>query len=528
MDKKFKMKRRDIIKGLTLLPLTTDYVNGFSLGSVLGVSNAKSILDRKVRKSIYEPLGVRPLINASGTVTVVGACRMLPEVQAAMDSATLEYVHLYELMDGVGRRLAELTGAESGCITSGASAAITAGTAACVTGGDPDKLWRLPDTRGMKDEVIITSYSRTSYDAAARVVGTKIIEVANVAELEEALGPQTAMILVLGGSQSRNGPFSLKEISNVAKPFEVPILVDAAAEGLDVPNVHIANGADLVAYSGGKKLRGPQCSGLLIGRKDLIPAARINAGPHHGFGRGYKVGREEIMGLVAAVEMWFKRDFEAEARVSSSMVKNMVNRLNTISGLTINATPRSLGLSWDISKIPLTGFDVENLLYEGNPRIAVSLSGSYLPFPPNMQPRIRINCSELEAGEEGIIVDRVFALLSKPPKIDRPSGTAEFDLTGQWDLELRFTASTVRHTFVLEQKGNEINGTQYGSIGSRDLSGTIYGNNVLLRSSYTDDGVRINYTFSGIVSEGNMEGKVSLSEYGGARWKAKRHVYKIK
>ncbi len=479
----------------------------------------------KDKLGIYEPLGVRPLINASGTVTVVGACRMLPEVQKAMDDATLEYVHLYELMDGVGRRLAELTGAESGCITSGASAAITAATAACVTGGDPDKLWRIPDTGGMKDEVIITSYSRTAYDAAARIVGTKIIEVANVVELKEALGPQTAMILILGGDRSRNGPLSLKEISDVAKPLGVPILVDAAAEGLDVPNVHLADGADLVAYSGGKKLRGPQCSGLLIGRRDLIPAARINAGPHHGFGRGYKVGREEIMGLMAAVETWFKRDFEAEARLSSSMVENIAKRLKPIPGLTLNARSRGLSLSWDMTKIALTGFDVENLLYDGNPRIAVSLSGSYLPFPPNMQPNIRINVSELGAGEEKIIAERVFALLSKPPKITRPSGAAEFDLTGQWDLELRFTASTVKHTFALEQKGNVINGTQYGSIGSRDLHGSIYGKDILIRSSYTAEGARINYTFTGTINGGTMEGKVSLSEYGKAEWSAKRHTY---
>jgi D-glucosaminate-6-phosphate ammonia-lyase len=251
------MKRREAIKGLTILPIA-----GFAAGSpvqaVLGKFKEPAVLPQKPGKSIYDSLGVRPLLNGGGTVTVVGAVRMLPEVQKAMDDATQEYVHLYELMDGVGRRLSELTGAESGCITPGASAAVTAGTAACVTGGDPDKLWRIPDTAGMKDEVIIPAYSRSSYDAAARAVGVRMIQVEDMKELQAAMGPRTAMIMVLGGARSRSGPLSLKEIADVAKPMGIPILVDAAAEGLEMPNPHLSAGADLVAYSGGKRLRGPQ------------------------------------------------------------------------------------------------------------------------------------------------------------------------------------------------------------------------------------------------------------------------------
>jgi hypothetical protein len=305
----------------------------------------------------------------------------------------------------------------------------------------------------------------------------------------------------------------------------VPILVDAAAEGLEVPNPHLSQGADLVAYSGGKRLRGPQCSGLLLGRKDLIPAARINTGPHHGFGRGFKVGREEIMGLMAAVEMWFKRDLDAEARVAETMVQNMEKKLKSIPGLTLTPSAPSLRLTWDMTKIPLTGYDVEQQLFAGNPRIVVSLSGSYLPFPPNMQPSVGINASQLEPGEEKIIADRVFALLSNPPEIRRPSGVPAADLSGQWDLDLMFTASTVTHSIVIEQKGNNLVGTQYGSIGSRPLEGTIHGNEVLIRSSYSAGGARINYTFTGTVNGDIMEGDLSLSEYGKARWKARRHTY---
>lgn len=516
------MENHDLINRQA--PATPDKQAGSQSEKDLWPVDEKFSAAKKSNKSIYDPLGVRPLINASGTVTIVGACRMLPEVQKAMDDAVKEYVHLFELMDGVGMRLSELTGAESGCITSGASAAVTAGTAACVTGGDPDKLWKLPDTRGMKDEVVIPSYSRTAYDAAAKAVGVRMIEVDDVEQLKAALGPRTAMVLVLGGSRSRTGPLSLKEISDLARPQGIPILVDAAAEGLEVPNPHLSQGADLVAYSGGKKLRGPQCSGLLIGRADLISAARRNTGPHHGFGRGYKVGREEIMGLMAAVEMWFKRDPEAELRTAASMVENMRKRLDAIDGLTLSSgNGASLGLQWDIQKIPLSGYDVEQLLWDNTPRIAVSLSGSYLPFPPNPNPNIRINVSQLEPGEEKIIAERVYEIFSNPPQVSKPGEQARYNLSGIWDLEMDFGADKVMQTLNFEQKGNDFVGTHFAGMGSRDLAGSMHGSDILMRSSYTLEGVRINYTFTGTASsDALMSGDVSLSEYGKAKWSAKR------
>jgi len=479
-------------------------------------------------KSIYDSLGVRPLINASGTITILGATRILPEVQKAMDDAVKEFVHIFELMDGVGKRLSELTGAESACITSGASAAITAGTAACVTGGDPDKLWKIPDLQGMKDEVIIPKYSRTAYDAAAKAVGVRMIEVDDIEGLKKAMGPRTAMILILGGAQSRNGPISTKEISNLAKPLGIPVLVDAAAENLEVPNPHLVAGADLVAYSGGKKLRGPQCSGMLIGNKGLISAARRNTGPHHGFGRGFKVGREEIMGLVAAVEMWFRRDFTAEERVHSSMVENIMKKLSPIQSLKLTGTPSSLRVEWDKTQIALSGYDVEQLLWNSTPRIAVSLSGSYLPFPPNQSPNFGINVSQLNLGEETIIADRVYEIFSQPQSAGiKSTSPAVVNLNGVWDLEIDFGASKVKQTLHFEQKGNEFVGTHIADMGSRDLQGTLHAASILMRSSYTVDGARINYTFKGLASNDTLSGEVSLSEYGKAEWSAKRRIFRM-
>src|SRR4029453_18069814 len=365
-----------------------------------------------------------------GTVTIVGASRTLPEVNRAMEEAARDYVQLDELMKGVARRLAALTGAEWGIVTSGASAALTAATVGCLTGGDPDKLAQLPDLKGMKDEVIIPKDSRTAYDHAAKAAGPRMVAVADRAALDTALGPRTAMILVLAGPALERGPLALTEIAKVAKPRGIPIVVDAAADGLAVPNPYLRQGADLVAYSGGKCLRGPQCAGLLIGRKDLARAAWIGSAPHHGFGRGFKVGREEIMGMVAAVEMWTKRDHAAELRTWNAWLQHIARRLHGIPGVTTdirqpqglsNPTP-SLTVQWDTARIPLTGDDVEHLLWDGEPRIAVSGAGSFLPFPPNLEPNIQIVPYQLESGEERLIAERVFAVLSKPPRQQSRTG----------------------------------------------------------------------------------------------------------
>ncbi|NND06410.1 MAG: aminotransferase class V-fold PLP-dependent enzyme [Saprospiraceae bacterium] len=517
------------------------YVPRLTLGGILTSGVAGRLSSAPTVKvtdaafaNIYASLNVVPLINARGTVTIVGATRMLPEVKEAMDAASRQYVHIDELMQGVGVRLAELTGAEWGCITSGASAAITMATAACVSGGDPDKLWKIPKLAGMNDEVIIPSYSRTAYECAARAVGTKMVEVSSPAALENALGPRTAMILVLTGASSDAGPLSIKEIAKRAKPLGVPILADAAAEELTVPNKHLMQGADLVAYSGGKCMRGPQCAGLLLGRRDLVEASWMVSAPHHGFARGHKVGREEILGMLTAVEMWFRRDHQQENRVWNEWLSHIREKINPLPKVTTEISQAGAKLSnrfptmriqWDPTEIPLTGYDVENLLWNGNPRIAVSGAGSFLPFPPNMQPNIQINPSQLESGEEQIIANRLFEILSKPPTISKATPTPAFDINGQWELNMHFCASSVDQTLFLEQEAHKLSGTHIGSYAARNLSGTLHGNNILIRSSYTGDGTRLNFEFSGIVDGDHMEGNVSLGEYGMAKWTAKRKTY---
>lgn len=521
------MKRRDVIKGLAILPVTGAVTGSLDAGAMAPTQKAK-------RKSVYEAIGVRPILNARGTVTVVGASKVLPEVRDAMDAAIDEYVQIDELMDGVGNRLSELMGVESGCITAGASAAITAATAGCVTGGDPDKIWMIPNITGMKDEVVVTSYSRSAYDAGCKAVGVRMIEVSNVEELKAALGPRTAMVYIMAGAGSNNGPLSLKVISGFTKPMGIPILVDAAAEGLENPNPHIVQGADLVAYSGGKYLNGPQCAGLLVGRKDLIMASRMNTGPHHGFGRGFKVGREEIIGMLTAVEMWFKRDHAAERREWTARLERIAERLKSIPGITTNIrqpTGRSnpspgLSISWDKNNIPYTSQDVQDMLWEGTPRISVGSAGSY--FQPNFSTSLSVNSSQLSPGEEKIIADRIYEILSNPKPINRPSGPAAADLSGQWDVETKYYAATVSQTFMIEQDGNNLKGTYIGAIGPRDLVGTIHGNDVDIRSTYGVDGARVHSFFTGKVVGDTLEGHLSVGEYGEGTWKAKRHTFRMR
>ena len=225
---------------------------------------------------------MRPFINCTATLTINGGSLTFPEVIAAMEQAAHFHVDLDELMERVSARLAELLHVDWAIVTGGTSAALTHATAACLIGTDPEKIQRLPNLEGLKDEVIMPRESRNAYDHAIRTLGVKIIEVNNVEELRKAIGPHTAMIEILGNHFGK-AQLDLKDVAPIAKEHGIPILIDAAADYLIVPNPYLALGADLVAYSGGKIIRGPQGGGLLVGRKDLVrgrlgqqrPASRL-------------------------------------------------------------------------------------------------------------------------------------------------------------------------------------------------------------------------------------------------------------
>jgi uncharacterized pyridoxal phosphate-dependent enzyme len=489
----------------------------------------------RVGADIYQSIGVRPLINARGTFTIISGSVMLPEVRAAIDAAAKHYVHLDELADAVGARLAKVTGAEWGLVSSGCAAALTHATAACVAGGNPDLHVRIPDLRGFpKDEVIIPKHSRNVYDAALRAVGVRVIEVTTAAELEAAMGPRTALIYILAGPNADKSALSLQAIAPLAKAKNVPILVDAAAEILTIPNVHLQSGADLVGYSGGKCLRGPQTAGLLLGRKDLVRAAWMHSAPHHGFARGKKVGKEEAIGMLMAVEMWVRRDHEAEWARWTSWLDHIARRVTAIDGVTTsivqpeglsNKTP-SLNVIWEQQRFGIDGERVARLLLDTDPRIALHVARRRLE--PS-QTGVTITPYMMAAGEERIVADRIHAVLSKPPRelsAPLPSPAAPLgDLTGQWEVRIQYAAGQSTHVLHLAQRGNEISGSHQGDFVSRDLTGTIDGDTVRLRSAYGEQhGDALMFTFSGKVTGDEMAGQLDMGEYLGASWSARRRV----
>jgi L-seryl-tRNA(Ser) seleniumtransferase len=487
----------------------------------------------RVGPDIYRSIGVRSFVNARGTYTILSGSTMLPEVRAAMDAAARHYVHLDELAEAIGARLAELTKAEWGLVTSGCAAALTHATAACVAGGNPDLHVRIPNLAGFaRDEAIIPKHSRNVYDAALRAVGVRVIEVTSPAELEAALGPRTALVYILAGPEADQSALSTKVVASLAQPRGVPVLVDAAAEILTVPNVHLTSGATLVAYSGGKCLRGPQAAGLLLGRKDLVRAAWVHSAPHHGYARSMKVGKEEAIGMLMAVEMWVKRDHDAEWKEWTSWLEQVARRVSTIDGVTTSVV-QPIGLSnrmpslkvwWDRKRFGLAGDAVARTLFDSDPR--VSLFPARNETDPSLT-GVQVNPYMMAPGDEKVVADRLFALLTNPPRTAAaaPPATPAADLSGQWDVRIEFAAGGSSHTLNLRQRGNEIDGAHRGDFVSRDVTGTIDGDAVRLRSAYTEQhGDALNYTFTGKVAGDEMAGGLDMGEYLAGRWTAKRRA----
>lgn len=480
--------------------------------------------DAASNPEVYRRIGVRPFINCTATLTINGGSLMFPEVISAMEQASHFHVDLDELMEKVSGRLAELLQVEWAIVTAGAAAALTHATAGCLAGMDPEKIQRLPNLEGLKDEVIIPRESRNVYDHAVRTLGVKIVEVNNAAELRQAIGPHTAMIEVLGNYFGK-ADFDLKEIAPIARERAIPILVDAAADYLIVPNPYIEQGAAMVAYSGGKIIRGPQGAGLLLGRKDLVRAAWANSAPHHAFGRALKVTKEEVIGMLSAVETWRGgRDIESDFRTWKSWYAQIAERITKVQGVTAEVRPPARGgpfptllVSWDKEKIGLRAEEVGRKLLDGEPRIMTHAAGegdSFLIRPVAMKP-----------GEHEIVAARLFEIFSSAPQTRKTSAlvTPSTNVSGVWDVELEYEVGAARHKLFLTASGNQITGTHRGWAYEGDLAGQIDGDKVKLRSRLPADGNVVTYTFTGSVSGPNMSGEVQLGEYGRARWRALRH-----
>jgi L-seryl-tRNA(Ser) seleniumtransferase len=351
---------------------------GLALGGVLGSGGPVPASAPSGAKSVYEMIGVRHVINATGTVTALGGSLMPPEVIAAWTDAARHFVELLDLQNKVGERIAKLVGVEAALVTTGAAGALLLGTAAAVTRGDPKYVQRLPNTRGMKNEVIVQKSHHSCYDNQLTDVGVKLIDVETAADLRHAITERTALMYFMNLADA-DGRIQRAEWIDLARRSQVPTLLDAAADVPPVERLSEYNrlGFDLVAFSGGKALRGPNNTGLLLGRKDLVEAAQRNTNPHCGtIGRMMKVGKEDMVALLAAVERYVRTDHQAEWREWErrlGVIEKALKDIPTLQAERVvppiaNHVPH-LVLTWDESRLKFNRAQLTNALAEGDPPI---------------------------------------------------------------------------------------------------------------------------------------------------------------
>ena len=371
----------------------------------------------------YQKLGVTPLINAAGTYTFLSASTMPDEVQAAIALASLRPVNLMELHEAAGKYLAERLKCEAALVTSGAAAGLTLGTAACVTMGNKDAILKIPsELGGLKDEVLVQKAHRYDYDHAIRNCGVRFVEVETMEEYENAFSDKTVMTQFFNAGQG--GRISREDWIRVAHQHGVPCFNDAAADVPPISNLwnYTQMGFDLVTFSGGKGLRGPQCTGLLLGRKDLIEAAKLNNSPHSNtVGRGMKVAKEEIAGLVAAVDWFLAQDdaaMQAEFTKRADRIASTVKALPTVETRTFvpevaNHVPHLL-ITYDQSRIKISAQEVVQKLRAGKPRIELNPSTGGAPASaglPGGSNTIVVGVWMLLPGEDAIVARCLYDVL---------------------------------------------------------------------------------------------------------------------
>ena len=372
------MKRRDLIKGLSVLPLA---------GGILSVESAtgaevKAVVSTGVKRDLFKELGIRTFINARATLTMMTGSLMQDEVIEAINNSSKRYCMLDELQDKVGAKIAELCHAEAATVTSGAFSAIMLGTAGVLSGNDPAKAAMIPhlEGSGMKTEVILQKGHNIGYYQAIKNCGVTMVWVETREDLDRAINSKTAMMAFMN-CNTNAGQIKHKEWLEVAKKNNIPALIDIAADVPPIENFWKFNdmGFDLVCLSGGKAIRGPQSSGVLMGRKDLIAAARINASPRGStIGRGHKVNKEEILGLYVAIEK-FIRTGDEEWKFWLKQIAHIENAVKNIKSVKTrifvpeiaNSTP-NLEISWDPAILAVTGKEIQERLSKGEPGIELN------------------------------------------------------------------------------------------------------------------------------------------------------------
>ncbi len=362
----------------------------------------------------YDELGLTTVINCEGTMTVLGGSLLRPELEAVMAMAGRHFVSVPELEVAAGKRIAEMLKLPNGytaLVTSGAAAAIQSGLAGILTGDNEAKIRQIPDLTGMKSEVIIQKSHRNPFDHQLRNTGVKLIEIETREQLGQAVNDRTAM-MHFSNFANAAGQIKVDEWVKLAKQYNLPCMNDAAADTPPVSHLwdYTNMGYDLVTFSGGKAMRGPQCAGLLIGRKDLVACALLNNSPHEDtIGRSQKVGKEEIIGMVKAVELFLNEDHDGLAKEWQARLDGVSQELTKIPGVTTqfftpdiaNHVPH-MAITWD-SRIALTPQQVSKLLRNSKPAIVIG-GGEERPG--------LVMCSfMLQPGEDKIVADQLSRVL---------------------------------------------------------------------------------------------------------------------
>jgi L-seryl-tRNA(Ser) seleniumtransferase len=390
-----KTRRRSFLQGAAGLPA--------ALPALLGASPAVAALPKR---DLLGELGVRPFINAAGTYTTHSGSLMRPEVMEAINDSSHYFVEVEELHDAVGKRIASLVGSEAAMVSAGAASALTLGTAGILTGPDHQKVNQIPDLTGMKSEVIVQKSHRFPYDHAIRNTGVRLVEVTSRAELERAVSEKTAALFFLNYANG-HGEIKDAEFVEIGKKARIPTFNDCAADVHPVENVSkwIKMGFDLVCFSGGKGLMGPQSSGLLLGRADLIAGARANNSPSSAtIGRGMKVNKEEMLGILVALESFLKRDHAAEWQEWERRANLIIASVTAVPGVkaemylpeVFNRWPH-IRVTWDEAKLGVTRADLIKKMRAGEPSILVWSADNALD----------LGVITLKPGEDRIVARRL-------------------------------------------------------------------------------------------------------------------------
>ena len=419
--------RRSFLKLLAAAPLLASA----NVRTFAATAAAKAATEPNTfANNLYTRLGIRPFINARGTWTYLSGSLELPAVRTATEQASHYFVDIFELQAAAGRHLAKLSGAEFGMVTGGSSAAIAAATAGCMAGADKKKVYQLPDTTGMKNEVVMLG-GRTAFDSAIRLTGAKVIAAPTVEDLHKTITPRTAMVYATWRDER------LTAALKITKAAGVPLMLDDAA---GIPPFEYFTrpaklGVDLYCFSGGKGLRGPQSSGVLLGRKDLIDAAMANTSPWEGaICRSMKVGKEEVMGVLAAIDYWSHTDIGPQMKqwqISVERIKKLIETVPGVAGtITIPTAGNSyptLTVDWDEKKFGLTVEQCDEQLRSGTPRIEAltdSNPSGVLPEISNTNPnrqgahknQLQIISMNLQPGEDLILGNRLRQVLASARK----------------------------------------------------------------------------------------------------------------